>query len=458
MPSSIILKTDSYKFSHFEQYPPDTTKIFSYLESRGGKYPETVFFGLQYILQKYFTTPVTMDNVEYARKRTALHGLPFHYDGWKHIVDAHGWRLPLKIRAVPEGTLVPVRNVLLTVENTDPKCYWLPAFVETILLKVWYPITVATKSFHARSIIKIFLEDTADDLSGLPFKLHDFGQRGVSSEESAAIGGAAHLLSFLGTDTFAAVELCHKHYAEEMAGFSIPASEHSTMITWGRDGEREAFRNMIRLYGHRPVFACVSDSFDIFKAIDTWGELRPELEATSGPSRLVVRPDSGNPAQMTAECVQRLEARFGSEVNGKGYRLLHGVRVICGEGIRSPEVIAEVLGCLKMLGYSADNVLFGMGGGLLQRCNRDTLRFAVSASGAVVGGVEKAIFKQPVTDEKKWSRKGFVDLVRDKRGAFLTVERAMGEECHGSCLETVFEDGVIKRVTTMKEIRKVLGE
>ena len=175
----IVLNTDSYKASHWLQYPPGTTHVFSYIESRGGAHERTLFFGLQYLLKEYFTKTVTADDVALAAEVCAAHGVPFNSDGWMHIVGVHAGRLPVRIRAVAEGTRVPVHNVLVTIENIDPACAWLTSFLETALLRVWYPTTVATNSWATKHIIARYLDQTGDP-AGLPFKLHDFGARGVS--------------------------------------------------------------------------------------------------------------------------------------------------------------------------------------------------------------------------------------------------------------------------------------
>lgn len=247
---NILLDTDSYKTSHYLQYPPGTVGQFSYVESRGGQYDKTLFFGLQYILKKYLSKPVTLQNVAEADEFYKAHGVPFNKEGWLHVLTDHGGKLPLKIRAIPEGSIVPTHNVLMTVENTCPKCFWATSYFETMLMRIWYPVTVATRSWHAKRIIYKALKDSCDNPDAeIPFKLHDFGARGVSSQESAAIGGAAHLVNFMGSDTVAGVYLANKFYGAGMAGFSIPASEHSTITAWGKDHEEDAFRNIA---GGRP--------------------------------------------------------------------------------------------------------------------------------------------------------------------------------------------------------------
>ncbi|GAI78100.1 unnamed protein product, partial [marine sediment metagenome] len=202
---NIILLTDSYKVSHYKQYPKNTTNVYSYFESRGGEYNEVVFFGLQYIVKKYLTTPVTQQHVDEAATFLKDHfGTEelFNRKGWEYIVNNLDGKLPVRIKAVPEGTVVPTGNVLMTFESTDENCSWLTNYLETIGVQAWYGCTVATTS---RDMKKTILEGLHK--SGTPeqidYKLHDFGFRGVSSVESAGIGGAAHLVNFKGTDTLA---------------------------------------------------------------------------------------------------------------------------------------------------------------------------------------------------------------------------------------------------------------
>lgn len=244
-----IIDTDSYKASHFLQYPPKTTLVHSYLESRGTDrdWERTVFFGLQYILKRYFLEKFTTEMVEEAREVITAHGLTFNYDGWKSVVEKYDGKLPFRVRAVAEGSVVPIQNALMTVENTDPEFYWLTSWFETQLMRIWYPITVATQSYYIKQHFYKFLQETADDADAeIDFKVHDFGSRGVSSQETAAIGGAAHLVNFLGTDTMSSLILHRDFYGEAMAGFSIPAAEHSTMTAWGKDDEISAYRNMLK--------------------------------------------------------------------------------------------------------------------------------------------------------------------------------------------------------------------
>lgn len=458
----LVLNTDSYKTSHWLQYPPGTTTVFSYIEARGGSLPYTVFFGLQALLKEYFTKPVTADDVALAGEVCAAHGVPFNRDGWLHIVTAHGGRLPLRIRAVPEGTVVPVNHALVTLENTDPACWWLTSYVETVLLRIWYPTTVATHSHATRRLIADALARTGSP-EGLPFKLHDFGARGVSSLESATLGGMAHLVNFMGTDTMAALLGARAYYGEPMAGFSIPAAEHSTITAWGRDGELDAYRNMLRQFG-RPgaLLAVVSDSYDLDAAVTRlWGGALREEVIASGAT-VAIRPDSGDPTSVVLRTVQSLDAAFGSDVNAKGYKVLRHVRVIQGDGI-TRESIASILAALAGAGYSADNIAFGQGGALLQQVNRDTLGFAMKASAAEVGGEWRDVFKAPVTDPAKRSKAGRLTLMR-RGDAFATVrvdspgyQQALVDGAT-EVLRTVYQDGRLLADDSFAAIRARAAE
>lgn len=461
---NLILNTDSYKASHWLQYPPGTDRTFFYVESRGGVYDRTVFFGLQAILKAWLSRPVTHADVDEARDFFAIHGEPFNEAGWRRIVDLHGGRLPMRIRAVPEGAVVPTHQALVTIESTDPEAFWLPSYLETLLLRLWYPVTVATLSWQVKRTIRGFLERTSDDVAGqLPFKLHDFGARGVSSAESAAIGGMAHLVNFLGTDTVQGVLAAREFYGEPMAGYSIPAAEHSTITSWGRDREADAYRNMLRHFA-KPggLVAVVSDSYDIFHAIrEHWGKtLRDEVIASGGT--LVVRPDSGDPVEVVHQCITLLDEAFGHTKNGKGYKLLNHVRLIQGDGV-NPDSIRAILERITSVGYAADNIAFGMGGALLQKVDRDTQKFALKCSAARIDGQWVDVFKAPVTDAGKFSQRGRLTLIRHREyGTYKTVpipaslERAedlVPEHGWEHAMETVWENGELVKKWSFADVR-----
>jgi nicotinamide phosphoribosyltransferase len=449
---NLILNTDSYKASHFLQYPPGTEAVSSYIESRGGLFPHTLFFGLQAFIEQYLLTPITLDDVGAAEELLTAHGLPFNRAGWRKIVDGHGGYLPIEIAAVDEGEVIPTGNALVQLHNTEPELAWVTAYIETALLRaVWYPSTVATLSFQAKRVIRRHLDRTSEDPDGqIPFKLHDFGARGVSSLESAMLGGMAHLVNFQGTDTVSALIGARRYYDADMAGYSIPAAEHSTITAWGRAREADAYANMIDRFG-KPgkLVAVVSDSYDIFNAVsELWGKALKEKVLSSGAT-LVVRPDSGNPSEVVVEVARRLAQAFGATTNKRGYAVLNPcVRIIQGDGM-DLEQIGVVLEALATAGFSADNIAFGMGGGLLQKVDRDTLKWAMKASAVRIDGVWHDIYKDPATDRGKTSKKGLLGLTRDARG-WRTVPAAEADE---NRLVPVYRDGAQLRRTTFDAVR-----
>jgi nicotinamide phosphoribosyltransferase len=455
---NILLNTDSYKVSMFKQYPTGTSGVYSYIESRGGVYDSTVFFGLQAFIKEYLLEPITQADIDLADEILTAHGEPFNRVGWEYILRVHDGYLPLVIRAVPEGTVVPVKNVLATVENTDPECFWLTTYLETALLRaVWYPTTVATQSKKIKNLIKDYLEKTGDP-STINFKLHDFGARGVSSMESAGLGGAAHLVNFMGTDTITGILYAREYYGAGIAGFSIPAAEHSTITSWGRDNEVEAYRNMLKQFGREgSILAVVSDSYDVFNAASKlWGEELKEEVIKSGAT-VVIRPDSGDPETVCLKLVQILHKKFGAVKNEKGFFVLNNVRLIQGDGINE-QAIRNILGAFSAYGYSADNIAFGMGGALLQQINRDTQKFAMKCSAALINGEWVDVQKDPITDSGKKSKAGRVTLWKNGGELASGVTPPSGWTDKGiggwSCaLEMVFMNGKLTREYDFAEVR-----
>jgi nicotinamide phosphoribosyltransferase len=458
MRDNLVADTDSYKFSHWPQYPPGTTYMHSYLESRGGKYASTLFNGLQPILKR-LEKGFTMEDVEECKALAEKHGEPFNYDGWKKMYEKYKGKIPVKIKAVAEGSIVPTSNCLMTVESTDPEFFWVVSWFETMLMRLWYPITVATQSWTIKQIIKEFLDRTSDDPGAeLPFKLHDFGARGVSSKESSGIGGAAHLINFLGSDNIEGVRFANFFYKSEMSGFSIPASEHSTMTMWGgREGEPAAMLNMVNTYGGPgKLYACVSDSYDIMHAMkNIWGTQLKEALIEKG-GKLIIRPDSGDPVTILTELCKIAEDKFGITYNNKGYKVFNHIGFIWGDGINE-DTINAILTAMTALRYSTTNFAFGMGGALLQQVNRDTQKFAFKCSFAKVDGHGIDVFKEPKTDTGKNSKRGQLDLIRLKTHGDK-YETIRGQDNMGSVLKTVFHNGVIMKEYTLDDIRRRASE
>ena len=470
---SLIFKSDSYKYSHWKQYPAGTSKVYSYLESRGGKFNNTLFYGLQYILKKHFDgIVITEDDVIKAKEIIDKHVGPgiFNYDGWMIIAKEHGGKIPIKIKAVPEGTIVGTSNVLMTVENTDDRLPWITNFCESLLLQTWFPISVATISREIKKVFVEYLKRTTsysidEILNMLTFMLNDFGYRGCSSDESSAIGGSAHLVNFLGTDNVRSINLISSFYnTDSMTGFSIPASEHSTITSWGEENEVNAFENMLDSYPTGLV-ACVSDSFDIIRACgEYWGDkLRDKILQRNG--RLVVRPDSGDPVQTLKQVFNILWEKFPGEINEKGFKVLHpNIRVIQGDGVNY-ESIKEILDMMVDEKFSVENIAFGMGGSLLQKVDRDTQKFAFKCSHIVINGKSIDVRKNPIEINEfgervqsfKKSKAGYLKLMSsdEQNEAFenmFTNEHSSDEE--NDLLVTVFENGYLLKDWTFEEIRE----
>lgn len=463
---NLILLADAYKYSHHKLYVPGTSFIYSYMESRGGLFDETVFYGLQYFLKAYLAGPViTAEKIKEAGEMLPeVFGRTDVYDPsrFEYILQKHGGHLPVRIRAVPEGSVIPVKNVLMTIENTDPACYWLTNFLETLLMQVWYPSTVATLSREIKKVVKKYYDATASAASfaGIDLVLNDFGFRGASSVEGAGLGGSAHLVNFSGSDTLVASTFAKRYYyAATAPGLSIPATEHSIVTLLGEEGEAKIFKHVLDMFP-TGVVACVSDSYNIFRACEEyWGtQLKDQVLARDGT--LVIRPDSGDPVKTLLKVFEILMGKFGFALNEKGYKVLPPqVRVIQGDGI-SYQSIPEIYAALQQAGISAENLVLGMGGALLQRVNRDTQEFALKCSFAEINGKAVDVQKSPVeldsegnlrTSFKK-SKAGKLKLVKES-GEYKTLRE---DEAAGlkDLLETVFEDGRIVKKQSFEHIRR----
>ncbi|KAG9345869.1 hypothetical protein JZ751_009025 [Albula glossodonta] len=496
---NILLATDSYKVTHYKQYPPNTSKVYSYFEcrekktdptkTRKVKYDKTVFYGLHRRVQGCTEENVqgcilkavqflrirlqsaaeanglaehrkvaTREKIQEAKEvyREHFQDDVFNEKGWNYILEKYDGHLPIEIKAVPEGSVIPRGNVLFTVESTDPECYWLTNWVETILVQIWYPITVATNSREQKKILAKYLMETSGNLEGLEYKLHDFGYRGVSSQETAGIGASAHLVNFKGTDTVAGIGVIKKYYGtkDPVPGFSVPAAEHSTITAWGKDHEKDAFEHIVKQFPSVPV-SIVSDSYDIYNACEKiWGEdLRSLIESRSAEAPLVVRPDSGNPLDTVLEILGK---KFHPKENSKGYKVLPPyIRVIQGDGV-DINTLQEIVEGMKQHRWSIENIAFGSGGALLQKLTRDLLNCSFKCSYVVTNGLGVNVFKDPVADPNKRSKKGRLSLHKTPSGDFVTLEEGKGdlEEYGVDLLHTVFLNGKIVKTYTFDEVRE----
>lgn len=456
---NLLLQTDAYKITHPAMFPPSMSYSHFYIEARSCKeYDDLIFFGLQQIIKKHLLTPITLDDILFARDFSSeIFGQNiFPYDSWKYILDVHNGTLPITIKAVPEGLKIPTGNVLMTIESNDPRCAWLPGWLETLLLRIWYPTTVATKSYYAKQLIMRYLEMSSDNPHiEIDYKLHDFGARACTSSEQAEIGGASHLVNFRGTDTVEGAYAAYKYYGEKVYGESIPASEHSVTTSFGssQKSEIQAYKHFMNCYlREEKMLACVVDSYDSEAALkDIWGsdDFVANIKAKKGT--VVIRVDSGNPITEVINALQILEKKYGYTLNSKGYRVLNNVRVIQGDGI-DIDIIEKILEQVTELGYSATNVAFGMGGNLLQKANRDTLGFAEKISNVTVKGVNYDVCKNPKTDPGKRSKEGRLGLFLDSSSNFYTAKLNEVNSNH-NILRPVFCNGKLLIDESMTQIR-----
>lgn len=470
--NNILLQTDVYKMGHMEQYAPGCNKVYSYLTARSDRnFDETLFFGLQYYIKRYLSSPITPEmGEEFLTYRKMILGSNSSEIEIKIRALCRLGYLPIEIKAVEEGTIMPVRNVLMTITNTHPDFYWVVGFMESLLLKLWYTITVASCSRQYRKVVDRFFEETDEEVLNplKDFQVHDFGYRGDSSEEGAAISGVAHLLSFLGSDNVPSLPCAVEYYNADVNAepilLSVPASEHSVMCSFGRADEIAAFRHMLELYP-TGIVSIVSDTFDVYKVLTDFAEQLKE-DILSREGKVVFRPDSGNPEYIICGnpeaahgsnewkgAIRLLDEKFGSSINEKGYKVLNPkVGLIYGDGMYLERYI-RTLERLKQMGYAASNLVIGVGG-ILRNHSRDTFGFAIKATYVEVNGEPREIEKDPITDHKKKSHKGLLNLQKTQNGYF-TKDQCTAAEEENSLLQVVYRDGQLIVETSLTEIRKL---
>lgn len=486
----ITLLADFYKLSHRKQYPKGTTKVYSTLTPRSNKYApysdEIVWFGLQYFIKEYlidrfnkdfFSKP--KDEVISEYSRLVEFSLGKQYAETKHIEELHdlGY-LPIKISTLPEGSLVPMRVPVMTIENTHDDFFWLTNFLETILsTSIWLPTTSATLAFSYRKVLNDYAIKTTGSTSGVEFQGHDFSMRGMSSEQSATVSGAGHLLSFKGTDTIPSILFLEKYYngniEKSLIGASIPATEHSVMCSYGQENEKDLLTHLLTEVYPTGLFSAVCDTWDFWKLVSEYlPELKETIMARNG--KLVIRPDSGNPVDIicgtvlnggkTPEekgLVEVLYEIFGGQINELGFKVLDShIGAIYGDSI-TLEIAKEICEKLYKKGFATTNVVFGIGSYSYQYATRDTFGFAVKATYAIVNNEERMLFKDPKTDSGiKKSQKGLVIVNKYDNGKFFFEDNFVDNDEYKSktnLLETVFVNGKLIKETALNEIRTKLG-
>ncbi|MFZ1063217.1 MAG: nicotinate phosphoribosyltransferase [Acidimicrobiales bacterium] len=485
---SPALLTDFYKISHREQYPPGTSTVYSTWTARESSefnIDHVVVFGVQAFIKRYFIDYFRENFFarrfeeiadEYVRLIRNTLGISEPRTDHLRALWSLGY-LPLEVRALPEGTLVPLRVPSVTFVNTKPEFFWLTNFVETLFsAESWLPSTSATLAFEFRKLFERFARETGGDLDAVPFQGHDFSFRGMSSVEAAAASGAGHLLSFTGTDTIPAIVYLEQFYGadteKELVGASIPATEHSVMSAYGNQNGDDEFRTYERLITQlypSGMLSVVSDTWDLWRVIgDYLPRLRERILARDG--RIVIRPDSGDPADILAGrgdttatiadqgVVAALWDVFGGTVTDRGYRLLDPhLGVIYGDRI-SLASATEILERLRQRGFASTNVVFGIGSHTYQRTNRDTFGHAFKSTAVTIEGVEKAIFKDPKTDptSMKTSQRGRVAVTRDGSRLVTIDGLTSADEVTGDQLRVVFRDGKIFNSESLSQIRSRL--
>lgn len=488
---SALFSCDSYKLGHADQYPEVTTKVYSNFTPRSlfhFKQPEgfadnrIVWFGLQAFLLE---VKELFDTTFFERKKNEVCNeflefvAPFIGPKGFNISRIEALHdlgyLPVKIKALPEGSKVPVGVPVMTITNTLPEYYWLPNFLETwISSELWKASTSATTSNLYRRIIDKYADMTGGNKEFVLWQGHDFSVRGMSGIQDSAKSGAGHLLSFLGTDNLPAVSLIQQSYGCSFVGGSVPATEHSVMCAGGEEAEIETFKRLLRTYPSG-VVSIVSDSWDYWQVITSFAkELKEDIinrvPDSLGLAKTVFRPDSGDPVKIivgdpdaevgspqykgSIECLWEI---FGGTTNEKGYRTLNQrVGLIYGDSI-TPERCIAILEGLKNKGFASDNVVFGIGSYTFQYCTRDTLGFAMKATYVEINGEGKEIYKNPKTDSgTKKSAKGLLKVVLED-GDYKLIDAVTKEEEQQGELREVFCDGNFSILKDFDNLRERLA-
>ncbi|MFT3932540.1 MAG: nicotinate phosphoribosyltransferase [Chitinophagaceae bacterium] len=479
MKTNPFLLTDYYKVGHVFQYPDNTTLVYSNLTPRSSRLEgvnEMVFFGLQYFIKEYlldyfnenfFKQPKEKVLADY--KRRIVTSLGAHLPTYKHLEDLHdlGY-LPIEIKALPEGSRVPIKVPCITVVNTLPEFYWLTNFLETILSAIiWQPCTSATIAYEYRKLLNKYAAETGMHADFVQWQGHDFSFRGMSSLESAVLSGMGHLLSFSGTDTIPAIEALEQYYNanadKELIGGSVAATEHSVMCSGSKDGELETFKRLITKVYPGGIVSIVSDTWDLWKVCTEYLPALKEI-VLKRDGKVVIRPDSGDPVKIicgnpegktAAEkkgVVELLWDVFGGTVTDKGYKLLDPhIGAIYGDSINLQRATAICEG-LKAKGF-ATQAVFGIGSFTYQYNTRDTFGMAMKATYVEVAGEGREIFKNPITDDgTKKSATGLL-CVKEENNRYVLHDKVSWAEEKTSALQTVFINGKLVRDYSLQEIR-----
>jgi len=478
-----FLLTDYYKVGHVFQYPCNTTLVYSNLTPRSSRLEgvdEMVFFGLQYFIKEYLVDYFNENFFDQPKekvlenyKRRIVTSLGTHLPAYEHIEKLHqlGF-LPVEIKALPEGSKVPVKCPCITIVNTVPEFYWLTNFLETILSAIiWQPCTSATIAHEYRKLLNKYAAQTGMPAEFVQWQGHDFSFRGMSSLESAILSGMGHLLSFTGTDTIPAIDALEQYYNadadKELIGGSVAATEHSVMCSGSKEGELETFNRLITKVYPSGIVSIVSDTWDLWKVCTEYLPALKEI-ILQRDGKVVIRPDSGDPVKIIcgnpggktgAEkkgVIELLWEVFGGTVTDKGYKLLdEHIGAIYGDSINLQRA-AEICEGLKQKGF-ATQAVFGIGSFTYQYNTRDTFGMAMKATYVEVAGEGREIFKNPVTDDgTKKSATGLL-CVKKENNKYVLYDKVSWTEERNSALQTVFKDGAVVKEYSQAEIRERLA-
>lgn len=468
-----IMRTDSYKFSHAFSYRKGVRGMFSYIEARTGGRDIMVPVGMQIWLNEHLSIAITAENIDEAEAFAAKHGEPFSRASWEKVLNEYHGYMPVTIRTVPEGTPVPSGNAIVTIlcedeDMTDDVAqvllFWIASYLETQLLRaIWYPTTIASLDRNTKLELKRFYEIAGADLNFLPFALQDFGARGTTAGEQAGIGGASHTVSFQGSDTVEGVRYANFYYDCEMAAFSVRATEHSVACSFGLSDEDEIAyidHQLTVFEGKGNIISMVGDSKSIKRfakhLCTTFRDRIIHLHETLG-MKVVCRPDSGDALEIIPMLLRMFAEAFPTTVTSKGYiKLYPGIGILQGDGIDRMSILT-ISGNIMVMNFSPDNIVFGSGGGLLQKVDRDTFKFAMKASAIKLNGEWIGIVKDPETDPGKKSKEGVLALVQNtKTGELKTVriDNAPIPEGWKDAMVTVYDKGQFYNHTTLAEIRE----
>ena len=486
-----LTQTDFYKVDHRNQYPKGTTLVYSNLTARSDKLSpchdsplydgKMVVFGIQYFIksfiidlfnENFFKQPKDKVVAEYKRRiETSLGKDAITYE---HIEALHdlGY-MPIQIKALPEGSLVPMRVPFLTIVNTLPEFYWVTNFLETALsANIWKLCTNATIAYEYKKLLTHYAKLTGSDLETVKFQGHDFSFRGMSGNVDAAACGMAHLTSFVGTDSIPAIDMAEYYYNcnadNELIGCSVPATEHSVMCLNSKETEIDTYRKLITEVYLKGIVSIVSDTWDFWNVVTNYmQELKHDILARDG--KVVIRPDSGDPVNIICGndakntysperkgLIKCLYDIFGGETKNGYTHLDSHIGAIYGDSITLKRAY-QILKGLAEKGFASDSIVFGIGSYTYQYSTRDSFGMAVKSTYGEVNGEPREIFKEPKTDNGiKKSAKGLlrVDLIN---GEYVLKDQCTKEEEQGGELETVFKDGVLIKETSLSEIRNLLN-